>query len=288
MRRIVAIVAGTSIGLAMSMAQADAQRLIETPRGGDPPIAWSWDPARGSAGGQSMGSRHGPGAATALSAILPGAGQHVLGQRRKWAYLALETLGWVLYFDRRSAGADFRDQYRDFAWNEARTQVGPRMDGRFGYYETLSKWTRSGAFDADPSTEGIQPEPDVLSFNGSVWDLATRLFVTGGPTVPESDPQYQRALGYYQREAYGSDFLWDWTGTGGAQDAFGSLIRLSDDRFREATNVVGALIANHIVSAVDAYLSARGVPVPSEARLVPMRGLVGIRWTTRIDISPPR
>ncbi|NIQ56399.1 MAG: hypothetical protein GWN71_24430, partial [Gammaproteobacteria bacterium] len=58
---------------------------------------------------------------TALfSAVVPGTGQMALGQRRAWAYLALETVGWIAYLDRRSAGSELRNRYRDFAWTEAR------------------------------------------------------------------------------------------------------------------------------------------------------------------------
>jgi hypothetical protein len=223
--------------------------------------------------------------ATVLSAVLPGAGQHILGQRRQWAYLALEALGWFLYVDRRSAGSDFRRQYRDFAWNEARRQSGPRVDGDFAYYERLTKWERSGAFDADPVAAGVQPEMDAAAFNGSIWSLAKQLFLPGGQAIPESDPRYQRALEYYGARAYGVAFLWDWTGTGGAQDDFARLIIRSDERFRQATNVMGAIIANHVISAVDAYLTARGVGTPVEARIVSAPGASGTRWSLRVSIG---
>jgi len=47
-------------------------------------------------------------APTFLSLALPGAGQHVLGQKRKWAYAALEVVGWAVFLERRSAGNDYR------------------------------------------------------------------------------------------------------------------------------------------------------------------------------------
>ena len=52
-------------------------------------------------------------APAALSLVVPGAGQHVLGQRRKWAYLALEVAGWAFFVERRSAGSDYRNRYRE-------------------------------------------------------------------------------------------------------------------------------------------------------------------------------
>jgi hypothetical protein len=229
-----------------------------------------------------------PGRATLYSAVLPGAGQHLLDQPRKWAYVALEAAGWFFYFDRRSAGGELKAAYRDFAWEEARIQLGTRVDGDFDYYETLTKWGRSGAFDADPGSSGIQPEDDPSTFNGSIWSLATGLFLPDGPSTPPSDPQYERALEYYESRGYDTDFLWDWTGTGGAQDEYAGLISESDERYRQATNVVGAIIANHVVSSVDAYLSARGVPTPSEIRVAPGLGPSGSRWYADVRIGVGR
>jgi len=223
-----------------------------------------------------------------ISLGLPGAGQHLLGQGRRWVYLAIEVLGWSFYVDRRRAGADFRHQYRDLAWNQARIQSGTRIDAGFAYYETLMHWTRSGAFDRQPITPGLQPEVNPTSFNGSIWDLAARIFLHGRPGVPESDPSYQRALEYYTERAYATEFLWDWTATGGAQQEFSRLITESDDRFRQATNVLGAVLANHVISSVDAYLTARGLSPHVEASIAPGLGLTDPRWFGWVSIPMPR
>ncbi|MDX1647178.1 MAG: hypothetical protein R3304_08530 [Longimicrobiales bacterium] len=233
-------------------------------------------------------ARVGPGRAALLSAVLPGSGQYLLGQRRSWAYAALEAAGWVAYLDRRSAAVDLRARYRDFAWRTARIQNGPRMDGDFGYYETLSSWRRSGRFDADPVAKGVQPEPDAATFNGAIWERANRLFLPSGVEVPESDPRYQRALDYYRARAYGPEFLWDWTGTGDAQEEFASLIGASDTRFRQATNVLGLIVANHVVSMVDAYVSGRIPATTVRSGFVPSPFSGRPAWTIRIDVRSPR
>jgi hypothetical protein len=227
-------------------------------------------------------------AATALSAVLPGAGQHVLGRQRKWAYVAIEGLAWGFWIDRRSAAADFRDRYRDLAWNEARIRSTPRVDGDFEYYETLSKWQRSGAFDVDVDAAGVQPEADPMTFNGSIWALAARIYLPDGPMIPEDDPRYQRALTYYQERAYATELLWDWTGTADARQTYADLIGESDRRFQQATHVLGVLIANHVVSTVDAFLTARGLAVPGEARVMPAFGGRGIGWTATLRLALPR
>lgn len=221
-----------------------------------------------------------------FSAVLPGAGQYVLGQRRSWAYLALEAAGWAFWADRRSAAEDLRTRYRDFAWMEARLWGGARIDGDFQYYERLSKWPSSGLFDADPMTEGVQPESDAATFNGATWALATGIFLSGDDSVPETDPRYRSALEYYRDRAYGPEFLWDWTGKEAEQEEFASLIRRSDDRFRQATNILGLVLVNHAVSMVDAYVSARAPAVSVRSGFLPARAR-RLRWTARVDVALP-
>lgn len=214
-----------------------------------------------------------PVAPTLLSLALPGAGQHVLGQNRKWVYLALELAGWALWAERRAAAHDYRDRYRDYAWEAARVQSAPRVDGDFDYYERMTKWSRSGAFDTDPISSGVQPELDPGSYNGSIWSLAAQIHFPPGPPPPPPDPAYQDALAYYQRRAYASALLWDWSGASGGQQELALLIEESDSRFGQATTVLGAVIANHVLSAADAFLSARGRSGAARLRVMP-----GLGW----------
>jgi hypothetical protein len=223
-----------------------------------------------------------------LSLAVPGVGQRVMGQRRGWVYLSLEVVGWAFWLDRRMAGADYRDRYRDLAWEVARVPAGPRADGAFPYYETLSHWLRSGDYDSDASTSGLQPEGDPTTYNGAIWARAVGLFLPDGAVVPESDPAYQSALAYYRDRAYSTEFLWDWSGEEGAQSEFADLIVESDERFRQATNVVGAVIANHLVSAVDAYLSARGRSAPIRIRAAPAPLTGRSRWSVLVELEAPR
>jgi len=227
-------------------------------------------------------------APTFLSLALPGAGQHVLGQKRKWAYAALEVVGWAVFLERRSAGNDYRERYRDYAWDYGRIQSGSRVDGDFDYYETLSKWTASGAFDADASLAGIQPEMDASTYNGSIWSLAKQIYIPGGGPVPENDPAYQSALAYYVLRAYGPQFLWDWSGVSGGKDEFGSLIEATDDRFRQATTAIGVVIANHLISAGDAFLSSRGRALPARVAVIPSGLPYGPGWQAVVSIPVGR
>jgi len=198
-----------------------------------------------------------PGMTAARSLVVPGWGQLALGQRRAFAYAAAEVILWALWAERRGKGNDLREAYRDLAWQTARQPAGTaRRDGPWAYYEALSKWARSGALDRDGALVGVQPEEDPATFNGSVWALARGIYFAGGTPSP-GDPAYEAALAWYLERAYGEGFLWDWTGKGRALDEYRQLIHRSDDRFRQATAFLGAVLANHVLSGTDAFLSAR-------------------------------
>jgi hypothetical protein len=233
---------------------------------------------------QAAPDRRTPVTPALLSLALPGAGQHVLGQRRRWIYAAVEIVGWMAFLERRSAGADYRDRYRDHAWEAGRIQTGGRLDGDFEYYERMSDWARSGFFDTDPGTAGVQPETDSTTYNGSVWELAGQIYLPGGAIVPVTDPAYQAALAYYGERAYPTPFLWDWTGAPGGMQRLADLIDESDSRFRQATTALGAVIANHLVSAADAYISSRGLSSPVGIRVVPDRSARGGSWRAVLTV----
>jgi len=252
----------------VEVAGGDARTLL---------FSTAWPAPQESAPGPDLGP-------AAFSLLLPGAGQHMLGQNRKWIYAGLEVLAWVVFLERRSAGADYRDQYEDYAWEEGRIQNGPRVDGDFDYYETLSKWVQSGAYDEDAMQAGLQPETDPATYNGSIWALAQQIYIPGGGPVPETDPAYQSALAYYAGRAYATEFLWDWSGAPGGQEQLGGLIEASDDRFRQATTALGVVIGNHLISAADAYLSSRGRRIPARMSLAPSPHGSGGGWSTVLSI----
>ncbi len=210
----------------------------------------------------------GPGNAALRSALIPGAGQYALQQNRSWVYVGLEVIGWGFYADRRRSGAGLRREYRDYAWQEGRLEAGPRVDGDFDYYETLSKWDRSGGFDLDAGLAGVQPEEDPTAYNGLIWSRAVGIYSVD-PAAGPGDARYDDAIRYYEERAYGPGFLWDWAGSPGARATYAGIIESSDERFRQARNALGFVIANHLVSAVDAFVSARARGVRIESRILP-------------------
>ncbi len=206
-------------------------------------------------GGLGERSWHAP----VASALLPGSGQWMLDQRRSVAYFAIEAAAVALHFERRGRGRSLRRAYRDLAWESARAgTAGPRRDGDFDYYERLSHFRSSGRLDTDPALAGIQPEENGATYNGRIWELARGLFLGGNPQPGPTDPGWDAAIAYYLERGYGDAFHWDWTGRDTALDQYRGTLRRSDDAFRRATMVLGVVMANHLVSAVDALMSSSG------------------------------
>ena len=211
----------------------------------------------GRVGTQSDDELLGTGRAFLYSALLPGASQWKMGQRRWIAYLILEGVSWVAFGRARTSAVDLRDRYETLAWDVARTFSGPRVDGDFAYYETLEKFESSGAFDVDPTTSGIQPQTNPSTFNGSTWALAMQIFFAPGTDPAPGDPQYEDALAFYRAEGYDERFEWTWAGSPGEWDEYGDVIASSDRDFRRASQFAGVVIANHLLSAADGFITAR-------------------------------
>lgn len=238
---------------------------------------------------QRNGQRLDPVLTLAASALLPGAGQYLEGRERWVPYVVLEVWGWLTYLDRRADGRGAERRYKDLAWSVARRiSVGERRDTAFEYYEALEKYETSGAFDADPQVDGVQPESDPTTFNGNIWQLARSIFLPGGASVSPGSPEYEVALGYYQRNAIPPSFAWAWGGSHLEQQVYSELIRESDDGYRSATLVLGAIVANHIVSAIDALVIARA-PQGEISRFRLGSGLErygdGVRWLAKAQIT---
>jgi hypothetical protein len=191
------------------------------------------------------------------SALVPGAGQFLQGRRRWIVFLTAEAAAWTFHLDARQDGRSLRSEYQDLAWSVARGAPQPRIDGGFEYYERLGQWVRSGRFDLDPASPGIEPERDPSSYNGAQWNLAASIYLQGDPDVGPGAPGYAAALEYYGRRAYPAEFQWDWTAAPDDRVRFRALIEKSDDRFRTASVALAVVAGNHLLSAVDAFAATR-------------------------------
>lgn len=207
-----------------------------------------------------------PAVAFIASAVLPGAGQYYAKADRWPPFIAVEVWAWVKYLQRRDHGEDLERRYRDLAWSVARRiSAAERRDSVFTYYEAVGQHAESGLFDAEPRTPTLEPERDVRTFNGEQWEIAKRLFFRGtNPAV--GSPEYERALAYYRTHAIPPGYIWSWRNSELEFREYRETISRSDEAHRSATRMLGVILANHLVSAVDALVIAR-VQALSEHRI---------------------
>jgi hypothetical protein len=194
----------------------------------------------------------------AASFVVPGSGQILARQDRAAIYIGTEVYALTRFLQLTMASHRDATRFRDLAFQVARSAFSPtRRDTVFEYFETMQRFMESGQFDGDPGP-AFAPESDTTTYNGSVWLTARRTYWRD-PNVPP-DPQsleYARAVQFYDAHAVGPGYLWSWRNADQQLSVFRETIRKSDGAFRNAQNQLGVLLANHLVSAVDALISSR-------------------------------
>ena len=219
-----------------------------------------------------------------VSLLLPGTGQLLAHQDRGAVYLAAEVylVSRFLQLDHEAVAEAQR--FQNLAFDVARRSFGPvRRDTIFEYYEQMERFAESGAYDKDPGP-ALVPESDPSTYNGSMWLLARQTYWED-PNVPPDpmSPQYLNALQFYQARAVGANFLWSWRNHSLEHEVFRDYIKRSDNAFRRAQNQIGLLLANHVLSAVDALISAR--LSAATGRDAQMRTSVGLGGQTQVQFS---
>lgn len=196
--------------------------------------------------------------AIAASAILPGSGQALLGANRALPYVAVEAFAWTSYIRDAQAYRRHRDGYRDLAARVARAAWSTiRPHGDFEYYERMTHYPEAGRYDL-VAGGGIEPETDTTTYNGAMWLLARRTYWADPSTPPDTaSPEWARAVAFYRARAYDQLYRWSWTHAPLEYAAFIDLIGDSNDANRRAMLDLGVIIANHVLSTVDAYITVR-------------------------------
>lgn len=191
------------------------------------------------------------------SLVVPGTGQLLTGKKRGWGYLVAEGLLLAGYVTFQHTGNTQGDLFRDLAFDVARAPFAPTIrDTAFQYFETLEKFVASGAFDTDPGDPFVPPT-DESTFNGSIWALARRTFLPDPDAPDPNSLEYQRAVEFYRQRAVGPNFLWTWAGSAAAHEQYRAAVAKSNDGYRRASLALGFLVANHLASFLDAFISAR-------------------------------
>lgn len=224
------------------------------------------------------------------SLLIPGMGQFLGNHDRGAIYLVAEALFVTRYLAFGAEGRRERTQYRDLAFVVARGAYAPTTrDTVFEYYEQMGRYIESGPYDG--SSGALVPPTDPRSYNGAIWELARRTYFTNPDSTPDvTSEEYQRAIAFYTRRAIGPNFQWSWRNAGLEQDLYRQTIHQSDEAFRRATQQLGLVLANHLVSAVDAFISGRlatrGVPVHLESGFLPSASGGGdLRWTVMVHLG---
>ena len=205
------------------------------------------------------GPRPAPWWAPLASAAVPGSGQAAMRQDRWIAYAAIEGVAWLRWATDQHEARRERRAYQRIANQVARALYsdGTPLAGSFEYYETMEKWTESGVYDAQPGGT-LEPETDVLTFNGATWLLARQTF---WPSPDEPPPvesvAYQNAIRFYDERAIRPEFRWSWRDAALQQDLYRRAIIRSNAAYRRAAQDLAAVLANHVLSTVDAYVTVR-------------------------------
>jgi hypothetical protein len=218
------------------------------------------------------------------SLLVPGTGQLMAGQDRGAVYLAAEVYLLSRYLQLDHQATQEATRYQDLAFDVARRAFQPvGKDTVFEYYEQMGRFVESGAYDADPGA-AFEPEGDPGTYNGSVWLLARRTFWADPNTPPDqSSWQYAQSLEFYRARAVTPNYQWSWREHSLEHQVFGDYIRSSDDAFRKAQSQIGLLLANHLVSAIDALISAR--MSAAAGRQAEMRTTLGIAGRSQVRFS---
>src|SRR3712207_68060 len=179
-------------------------------------------------------------------------------QDRFVAYLALEAFSWLQYANDLAEGRRRRDEYRRLARDVARAYYSERRPvGDFEYYERMEHYVESGVYDVVPGG-ALEPETDTITYNGFLWQLARQTFWDDPEAPPDpASAAYASALDFYERRAVRPDYRWSWRGAQLEQDLFRRTIARSNDAFRRSVTDLGVVLANHVLSAVDASISVR-------------------------------
>lgn len=196
--------------------------------------------------------------APVASLLMPGSGQVLLRQDRFMAYLAVEAWAMVEFANLRTEARRQQSRYRGLARDVARSLYGARPPvGTWPYYEAMEKYVESGVFDRLPGGE-VDPELDVETHNGAMWLLARQNFWSD-PDVPPlpTTAKFRNAMNFYLDRAIRAEYRWSWRNAQLEQDLYVRTIRRYNSSLSEARQALGVVIANHLLSGVDAFVTLR-------------------------------
>ena len=222
---------------AMAAAEPDAQYVAGGSHAFLDADSWSLerDLARHAQGTHAMqgvsqqsGGVKNPKLAMLYSLLLPGMGEYYLGHKtRAAAFWMVEGGIWTTHFVFRAQGNSGKDRYKE--WAELFAGVSRRDND--DYYRTIGNYA---------SSEGPR------SANEFVRRRARALY----PTDPDKRRQYEQENGYY------GDDSWDWQDEA-SLTRYQHMRDVSENAYDNASLTLGLLVANRLLSVLDAGILAR-------------------------------
>lgn len=233
---------GMRVGVSASVGQPDSTRAVSVARA----------PLRRTLDSLPLWT------APVASLLVPGLGQAQLHKQRFVAFISAEAFLAVQLIKNNKEWRTSATGYRALARDIARHgYIGASADTIFEYYEAMGKYVESGAF-STALNGPIIPETDTLTYNGKQWLLARKQYGVplDDPAAPAT-PNYAQALAFYQDRAVSQYYGWSWRHAQLEQDLFKREIMRSNEAYARAQRTLTALIANHLLSAIDAFATVR-------------------------------
>ena len=240
MRRTLCIVAAGVVLVAAGSAPtpaADARSLGAPSVGPSLALVSSLDAraefvAAGSASGgadPSAAVGNAPAKVFLMSLAVPGSGQIVRGERRGYLYLLAELALWGSFYVLDSRGLDERDEYEQYADDEWE-------------YDEYIEWYEENCFDCEDCGYECRP-----------------LAEYGTQEYFEDIGKYATYWRWWDLDGDEGDIAWDEYSSDDLsfRDDYWGMRDDSNTHLRQARYFMTAAFLNHVVSAADAFLSAR-------------------------------
>jgi hypothetical protein len=182
---------------------------------------------------EDRAGRVNPGIAFLMSAVLPGSGQIAEGRNRAFAYLGVEALAWIAHFSWLDAGNKKEGEYEAYA----------RGHWEFTAWDSL-------ASESNPTCQALPPNVQYAEQRKTLLDFLEA----------KNYQHYYEDIG--KLEAYRAG--WDDfdCATPDLMSAnrrhYRGMREDSNNYLDSARNALTVIFLNHVISAVDAYRTAKG------------------------------
>ena len=198
-----------------------------------------------------------PGRAFLLSAIVPGAGEFYAGAYwRGLIFSGVEVMSWIMRNQYEKKGDRIERQYKRYA--------DEHWDLKDWYVNSNSITGLSGQHGSNFGSHHIWVEYNDIEYQANVDSLPVgwEMFLINGEISPIKTHEYYENIGKYDQFASGWDDFDSTTDTTVLMSPFRDKYLTEryecNQALKMATNFVTAIMFNHLLSAFDAIIAAKG------------------------------